>query len=180
MNIFREEEENKSCREFFPKWSLMSCLYFSTIQSVTRRDIKQFSFQPFFAGLLTWNSHAQRFEVIQSIPVLWPKVVIFGALRWPHQWFYQQRVVIWLWVDALGYNISKNQLPKSKTMASSHKKVHFWNPIWGTPSALWNGPSPISLSFLFWSRWDSVCQCTLGRPWFVPNLIKIHQDLAKI
>ena len=117
---------------------------------------------------------------LQSIPVLWPKVVIFGALRWPHQWFYQQRVVIWLWVDALGYNISKNQLPKSKTMASSHKKVHFWNPIWGTPSALWNGPSPISLSFLFWSRWDSVCQCTLGRPWFVPNLIKIHQDLAKI
>ena len=128
-----------------------------------------------WSGMAWWSGWS-----IQSIPVLWPKVVIFGALRWPHQWFYQQRVVIWLWVDALGYNISKNQLPKSKTMASSHKKVHFWNPIWGTPSALWNGPSPISLSFLFWSRWDSVCQCTLGRPWFVPNLIKIHQDLAKI
>ena len=137
------------------------------------------------AQILTWRialftSKNFAWPTIQSIPVLWPKVVIFGALRWPHQWFYQQRVVIWLWVDALGYNISKNQLPKSKTMASSHKKVHFWNPIWGTPSALWNGPSPISLSFLFWSRWDSVCQCTLGRPWFVPNLIKIHQDLAKI
>ena len=25
------EEGSKSCREFFPKWSLMSCLYFSTI-----------------------------------------------------------------------------------------------------------------------------------------------------
>ena len=65
-------------------------------------------------------------------------------------------------------------------MASSLKKVHFWNPICRTPSALWNGPSPISLSFLFWSRWDLVSQNNLGSPWLVPNLIKIRKELAKI
>ena len=117
---------------------------------------------------------------VQSNPVFWNILIIFGALPWPNRWFCQQRVVIWLWVDALGYNISKNQLPRSKTVASSHKKVHFWNPIWRTPSALWNGPSPISLSFLFWSRWDLVCQSTLGSSWLVPNLIEIHHELAKI
>ena len=92
----------------------------------------------------------------------------------------KKRVVIWLWVDALAYKISKNQLPRSKTVASSHKKVHFWNPIWRTPSALWNGPSPISLSFLIWSRWDLVCQSTLGSSWLVPNLIKFSKELAEI
>ena len=117
---------------------------------------------------------------IQSNPVFWTRLVIFEALPWPNRWFNQQRVVIWLWVDALGYNISKNQLPRSKTVASSHKKVHFWNPIWRTPSALWNGPSPISLSFLIWSRWDLVCQSTLGSSWLVPNLIKFSKELAEI
>ena len=56
----------------------------------------------------------------------------------PNQWFYQKKVLIWLGVDTLGYNISKDQLSRSKTVASSLKKVHFWNPIWRTPSALWN------------------------------------------
>ena len=85
---------------------------------------------------------------VQSYPVKWPILIIFGALPWPNEWVCQQRVVIWLWVDALSYNISKNQLPRSKTVASSPKKVHFWNPIWGTPSALWNGPSPRTRLFL--------------------------------
>ena len=85
---------------------------------------------------------------IQSNPVLWPKVIIFGALWWPNQWFYQKRVLIWLGVDTLGYNISKDQLSRSKTVASSLKKVHFWNPIWRTPSALWDGPSPRTRLYL--------------------------------
>ena len=85
---------------------------------------------------------------IQSNPVLWPKVIIFGALWWPNQWFYQKRVLIWLGVDTLGYNISKDQLSRSKTVASSLKKVHFWNPIWWTPSALWDGPSPRTRLYL--------------------------------
>ena len=107
---------------------------------------------------------------LQSNPVFWTRLVIFEALPWPKRWFNQKRVVIWLWVDSLAYKISKNQLPKSKTVASSHKKVHFWNPIWRTPSALWNGTSPISLSFLIWSRWDLVCRNNLGSPWLVSNL----------
>ena len=127
---------------------------------------------------------------IQSNPVLWPKAIIFGALRWPNQWFYQQRVLIWLGVDTLGYNISKNQLSRSKTVASSLKKVHFWNPIWRTPSALWNGPCPISLSFLeswlFWtflltfhyfgSSWyhNNNWGGALLVPWFCVNVICMY------
>ena len=82
-------------------------------------------------GHSCWNKvgeilvfHTMQF--IQSDPVLWPKVIIFGALWWPNQWFYQKRVLIWLGVDTLGYNISKDQLSRSKTVASSPKKVHFW------------------------------------------------------
>ena len=94
---------------------------------------------------------------------------------------YQQRVVIWCWLDALGHNISKNQLPRSKNSGSLQpKKVHFWNSVWRTPSALWNWPSPISLSFLIWSRWDLVCQSTLGSSWLVPNLIKFSKELAEM
>ena len=117
---------------------------------------------------------------LQSNPVFWNRLNIFAALPWPNRWFYWQRVVIRLWVDILGYNMSKNQLPRSKTVASSLKKVHFWKPIWRTPSALWNGPSPISLSFFIWSRWDLVCQSTFGSSWLVPNLIKFSKELAEI
>ena len=38
---------------------------------------------------------------------------VWGQQR-PNQWFYQERVVTWLREDALGFNISKNQL-RSKT-----------------------------------------------------------------
>ena len=117
---------------------------------------------------------------VQSNPVFWTILIIFGAVPCPNQLFYQKGEVIWLWVDGLGYNISKDQLLSLKIVASSHKKVHFWNPIWRTPSALWNRPSSISRSFPIWSRWDLVCQSALGRPWLVPNLIKIHHELAEI
>ena len=114
----------------------------------------------------------------RSDPVFWTRFVIFEALPWPNRWFNQQRVVIWLWVDALGYNISKNQLPRSKTVASSHKKVHFWNPIWRTPSALWNGPSPVSLSFLISRWWWDEIWCAKA-PWVALDLYRISSSSAK-
>ena len=52
------------------------------------------------------------------------------------------------WGNALDYNISKDQCSRIRTVASGLKKVHFWNPICQASLAWWDGPSPLTLSYL--------------------------------
>ena len=69
---------------------------------------------------------------MQSSLLLWIKVLIFGPFLWPNCRINQKLLVIWLWGHALDYTISKGHCPRIRTVGSSLKKVHFWNPIWGT------------------------------------------------
>ena len=120
------------------RWSICSKIQGSTVLKITWSNFGlsvRFSCIGFFCWcqkvfsfgsidiLLIWPHNIKLNHLIagnvQSNPIFWNRLIIFGALARPNKWFNQQKAVIWLWVDTLGYNISKNQLPGSKTVASS-------------------------------------------------------------
>ena len=78
------------------------------------------------------------------------------------------------------YYISKGHWSMMINVASRLKKVHFLNPICGSPQVWWNGSSLRTQPFLNWSGLDLVCQSTFGRLWLKQILIQIDWEIFEL